>query len=253
MKSWNPHIAAAALAAIAVPAFAATAAAESFVVGVENIDYRPHYGMENGEYTGFGRAVLDAFAADTGHELEYRALPIKRLFQALVDGEIDAKYPDNAYWSAGLKEGADVVYSDPVVSYIDGVLVPKDAVGEGPGRIETLGTVTGFTPWAWTDRIESGAVSVSENPRFSSLVKQAIGGRIDGLYSNVSVAAFRLEEIGQADALVFDPDLPHTASDYHLSTTTEPGLVEAFDAWMAENADKVAALKAEYDVGATEE
>lgn len=234
----------AALLAAATPAMA-----EELTVGVENLQYLPHYTVENGEYAGFGRAVLDAFAADTGHTLVYEPLPVNRLFKGLVEGKVDLKYPDNSYWSTDLKDGKNVVYSEPVVTYVDGVNVLPERVGQGAENIETLGLVTGFTAWAWKDRIDSGASRRSENADFEALVKQTLAGRVDGAYANTAVVAYQLDRMGQDGALVFDADLPHTRDTYHLSTTTHPEVIEEFNAWMAANPEKLAELKAEYGVG----
>ncbi len=35
---------------------------KSFIIGVDNTEYYPMYGYENGKYTGFARELLDSFA-----------------------------------------------------------------------------------------------------------------------------------------------------------------------------------------------
>ncbi len=224
------------------------ALADTVIVGVEDLTYYPHYTMEGGEYGGFGRALLDAWASDNGHTLKYEAYPIKRLMENLVEGTVDIKYPDNAYWSAALKDGKPVVYSDKVVEYIDGVSVTPGNVGKGMGSVKKLGTVRGFTPWSWIDLTSSGAVELSEVKSLDGLIKQAINSRIDAAYANVAVIQHQLGEMGQPNALSFDPDLKHTRDYYYASTTTKPELIADFNSWMSENADKVAELKAEYKV-----
>jgi len=243
-KKYTRHVAIAATLAMT----SASAMADEILIGVEDLTYYPHYTIENGEYSGFGRAVLDAWAEDRGHSVTYKAFPIKRLMSMLVDGEVDLKYPDNAYWSSDLKDGKDVTYSEAVVEYIDGVSVKPDQVGNGMGSVKKLGTVRGFTPWAWLDEINSGSVELSELGALDGLVKQVMAGRIDAAYANVSVIQHQLEEMGEAGSLAFDPDLKHTRDFYYLSTTTKPALIEDFNTWMAENADKVTALKEEYNV-----
>eukprot|EP00903_Cladosiphon_okamuranus_P002236 g2234.t1 len=225
-----------------------SALADDILIGVEDLTYYPHYTMEDGEYAGFGRAVLDAWATDRGHTVTYRAFPIKRLMSMLIEGQIDLKYPDNAYWSSDLKDGKSVTYSEAIVEYIDGVSVAPDNVGKGMGSVKKLGTVRGFTPWAWLDEINGGAVELSELGALDGLIKQAAAGRIDAAYANVSVIQHQLGEMGQSGGLKFDPDLKHTRDFYYLSTTTKPTLIDDFNAWMVENTDKVAALKAGYNV-----
>ncbi|TWI92759.1 extracellular solute-binding protein (family 3) [Roseibium hamelinense] len=225
-----------------------SAQAEDIVVGVENLSYYPHYTMDGGEYGGFARALLDAWAADQGHNLTYKPFPITRLMSMLVNGEVDLKYPDNAYWSADMKQDKNVIYSEQIVEYIDGVSVKPEKIGAGMGAVETLGTVRGFTPWSWLDETKSGQVKLSEVNELDGLVKQAVSDRIDAAYANVAVIQHHLSETGQDGALVFDPDLKHTRDFYYMSSTTKPGLIEDFNGWMAANQDKVDALKAEYNV-----
>ncbi|GGB41122.1 hypothetical protein GCM10011316_11340 [Roseibium aquae] len=222
--------------------------AEEIVVGVEELTYYPHYSYQNGEYTGFGRTILDAWASDRGHTLTFKAYPVKRLMNALVEGTIDLKYPDNALWSSDLKEGKNVVYSDQVVEYIDGVSVLPQNSGNGVGSVQVLGTVLGFTPFSWLDLINSGTVELSEVNGLDGLIKQAILGRVDAAYANVAVIQHQLAEMSELNALVFDPNLPHTRDYYHLSSAVKPELIADFNDWMADNADRVEQLKREYGV-----
>lgn len=226
---------------------ATTSYADTLVVGVENIDYLPHYKWDGETYTGFAADVLSAFAADEGHELQFKALPIKRLMQAVVSGDVDLKYPDNAYWSAELKSSVDMRYSDVVEVTVEGVMVTPDNLGKPVDDIQQLGTVLGFTAFSWLDRINAGQVALVENPNFSGMVRQALAGRIDGAYANVHVLDRVLRDLGQDEgALVFDESLPHSQAEYHLSSSTRGDIVAAFNDWLAANQETVAALKAKH-------
>ncbi|MFP3383261.1 substrate-binding periplasmic protein [Tritonibacter sp. SIMBA_163] len=222
-------------------------AAEPLVVGVEDTEYLPHYNWDGETYSGFGADILNRFAADEGYELTFRALPVSRLMQAVINGDVDLKYPDNAYWSADLKEGTDLVYSEPVVEAIDGVMVEPANKGAGGEQIKRLGIVLGFTAFAWLDRIESGSVALTKNSSLTGMVRQALAGRIDGAYANLDVVRHVLVELGHApEALVFDESLPHSVSNYHLSTSTHSDVVAAFDVWMDANPEVIAELKAKH-------
>ncbi|MCP5367136.1 MAG: hypothetical protein H6907_11780 [Hyphomicrobiales bacterium] len=228
----------------------APARADSFVVGVEDTRYFPHYTFENGAYGGFAREILDAFFAAHGHTVEYRALPVQRLFKTFLDGGVDFKYPDSPRWKPDQKAGHAVRYSRPVVSYVDGVSVPPRALGRGIDRVASLSTVRGFTPAGWLDRIAAGRVALRESDSFRGVVEQAIIGRVDGAYANVDVTRDTVDRVlGKPGALVFDPDLPFERGRYHLSTLRHPGILDQFDAWLAREADRVAALKRKYRVG----
>lgn len=224
-----------------------TAVAEPITIGVETIEYLPHYNWDGESYTGFGADVLNRFAADEGYEITWRPLPITRLMQAVANGDVDLKYPDNAYWSAEIKEGKPMVYSAPVVEAIDGVLVKPENLGKPVEEVTRLGIVLGFTAFSWLDRINSGAVTLTENSSFSGMAKQALNGRIDGAYANTDVARRVLVDLGEApEALVFDESLPHSASNYHVSSSKRPEVVAKFDAWMAAHPEVIAELKAKH-------
>jgi polar amino acid transport system substrate-binding protein len=206
------------------------------VVGVETIDYSPVYGYRDGEYVGAARLIFDAFAEARGYRLVYRPLPIKRLMAELVNGGIDLKFPDSPDWNAALREGHSFVYSQPVIAYVDGVVVRRENAQAGPDAIHSIGTVAGFTPFAWLDRIKSGAVQLKENPRFDALLRQVETGRIDGAYANVAVALHAAEStLTPHGAIVFNPNLPHLSDAYRLSAVQHPELIAEFDAWLSGN------------------
>lgn len=235
-------------AALCLSCMAFPAWAGSFVVGVEETQYYPQYTYENGQYGGFAREVLDAFAADRNHKFTYKPLPVVRLFSEFAAGNVDLKYPDNQKWSPDVKAGKSVRYSSPVVTNIDGVSIVaarKDAPVES---IKTLGTVKGFTAWSWADQIKAGTVQLHENNTFAGLVQQALAGRVDGAYASISVVGYQLKSMNKDGALVFAAHLPHQKSDYHLSTIKHPDLIAEFDQWMVEKAAFLAQLKKKYQV-----
>lgn len=218
----------------------------SFVVGVEQLDYLPAYGIEDGAYIGYARELLDAFAADSGYLFEYRPMPVPRLFASLLAGTVDFKYPDSPNWSRAEKEGREVAYSSPAMVHIDGTVVAR---ARDPESIETLGTVTGFTAWAWQDRIDRGEIHVTENADLTSLIRQVLAGRVDGAYANVAVVKHQLDTVlEQPDSLIYRSDLPFDRGTYHLSTTLHSEVIAAFDAWLEANAEQVARLQEDYGV-----
>jgi len=54
-------------------------AQEEIHVGVELQPYQPYSDVENGEYRGYARDLLDAFAAEHGYRFVYMPLPVRRL------------------------------------------------------------------------------------------------------------------------------------------------------------------------------
>jgi polar amino acid transport system substrate-binding protein len=225
--------------------------ADELTVGVETTEYYPQYQYENGNYQGFARDVIDLFASKNGHSVSYKAYPIKRLLSVYLAGEVDLKYPDNAFWASDAKATHKVVYSDPVVNFIDGTLVLPANKDKGIGDKFRLGTIAGFTPFDYLDKIGDGSVKVTENNNLDALVKQVESGRVEGAYFNVAVAMYHLREVmKKPELMVFDASLPHTRSAYAISSIKRPDIVEQFNAFLKSSSAEIQALKDKYQVEA---
>jgi ABC-type amino acid transport substrate-binding protein len=131
-------------------------AGETLVIGVENQSYQPVYAYEQGEYQGYARELFDAWARDRGLKLEYLALPVPRLYASFFEGQVDFKFPDNPHWKQELRTGRALSYSDSVAAFVDGTSVLPANKGHGIDHVKVLGTMGGYTPWAWIDRIKAG-------------------------------------------------------------------------------------------------
>ena len=226
-----------------------TALAEKYVIGVEELEYYPIYAKREGEYSGFARELLDKFSTASGHTFEYKMLPIKRLYNDFLSEKFDLKFPDSSYWQADAKKGKNVVYSDPVLEYIDGVMVSPANIGKGVDNLKTLGSPRGFSPYEYMDAVKAKKIALKEGNSLKSLLKMAESNRIDGVYFNIIVARYFLEHTSfNNDLIIFDKDLPHTRAHYHLSTIKHPELIEEFNAYLNNNRAEVETLKAKYNV-----
>lgn len=224
--------------------------AEEFVVGVEDLAYLPYSAIVDGEYRGYFRDLLDAYAADRGHSVRYRPLPVERLYRELLAGGIDFKLPDNPQWRRDLKADKALTYSDAAAPYIDGVMVPPARLGRAQDQVKLIGTIRGFTPWALLPKIERGEIDLLENNSIGGLLRQVLSQRIDGAYVNADVARYQLEQVlRKPGALVLDTRFPLSASTYRLSTLKHPAVVTDFDAWLADNRQRVAAMQRLWGIG----
>ncbi len=218
---------------------------KEFIVGVENIEYFPQFSNDNGEYKGFARELLDEFAKDKGYKFTYEPLPIKRLLEMFLRGRVDFKYPDNIYWAQDEKKDKKLIYSEPVVEYIDGVVVAPEKVGKT--TLAKLGTIRGFTPFEYMEDIKKGTTELNEASNMSSLLSMGIVGKIDGVYVNVAVARYVLnEQLKKPNALVFDKNLKHTKSNYHFATIKHEAVMKEFNDWMKLRADWIKTTKKKY-------
>jgi polar amino acid transport system substrate-binding protein len=226
-----------------------TGAKEMLVVGVENQYYLPAYAFENGVYKGYARELLDAWARDRNYRIEYRALPVPRLYASFFGGQVDFKFPDNPNWKKDERVGKAITYSDPVVAFVDGTSVRPGKKTANLEEIKILGTLGGFTPWAWLDRIQAGEATLSENFNIEALIRQGMAGRVDGVYANVAVINYQLDHVlKQPGALVFNPKLPYSRDNYQLSSIKHPEIVRDFNEWMRKNRDRIGTLKKQHQV-----
>jgi ABC-type amino acid transport substrate-binding protein len=242
-----------ALASIFSSGASSAAMAQTYVVGVENLAFAPHYSTDaQGNYQGFAREMLDLFASTNGITLEYRPMPVDALLPALLSGQVDLKYPDNPNWAPEQKAGKTLRYSQPVTEYVDGVLVAPERLGQGVGALKRLALVDGWTPRGYEQPVQSGQITLAPSADLKQMIHTALKKQADGAYFNVVVATFYLDNIrAKPGALVFDPSLPHTRSAFHLSTVKQGELLERFDRFLVDHASEVTAIKARYGVEAS--
>ena len=218
-----------------------------FVVGVENIDHYPHYTLQNGEWSGFGRDVLDAFAKDRGYSFTYRPYPVKRLMLKSWQEEVDLMFPDNPLWFPEKKKAVAITYSVNFVEVVEGTLVPPERVGDGINAITILGTITGFTAASYTPYIEKGQVKIDHARDSRYVLLKVLDGRTDAAFMAVDSAKYVLDGVlNTPGSLVFDPSLPYDNYANYVSSVKRPHLIKEFDQFVEQHAAFIAELKQKY-------
>lgn len=232
--------------------FAETVASKTFVIGVELHEYQPYYGFDpaNKEnYIGYAREFLDAFAKEKGYTFEYKMLPVKRLFSEFFANNLDFKFPDNSAWSGEERVGKTIHYSDSVCDFIDGLMVHLDNKDIALEKIQEIGTVRGFTAWAYYDLINRKKMNITEAVSLQALLKQVEAKRIDGAYGNIIVSRFALKDAGIAeDKQVFAQHLPHHKGSYLLSTMKHPDVIAELNSFLTEKAAFISELRKKYHI-----
>lgn len=236
----------------------------TYVIGVEDLSYYPFYVNSKGDYQGFARDLLDAFANHKKVRFIYQAMTPEALFKALLNKEIDFKFPDNPYWQGDAKQGHDIYYSLGVMNYTDGALVlwPKENVTIQD--IKILGTINAFTPFAYLDLINSEKLTVIEYLSLDELVKAILHRKVDAGYFNVLMAKHFVANISLSTLLdvkdkidikldrpiiEFHPDLPHTSSEYFLSSSKHENLINDFNEFLNANPELMKLLNQKYQTG----
>jgi len=220
--------------------------ADTITVGIENLNYFPYYNTSDGNKAGAAVELLEKFNDNSEHKIQLKALPVARLLPTFLSKKVDYKFPANPNWAKKAKEGTNLVYSDPIFKFTDGVLVKKGNQGKG---IKRLGVVRGFTAWDFLDKIESGEVTVTEGSNLESMVKMLDLSRIDGIYCNVNVANYIVNKVfGNNDNIVFDESLPHTTSNYHLASHGNTKVIEDLNAFLIKENVYIKELKNQYNI-----
>lgn len=239
------------VAASLVPGFCLQASGQkTFKVGVELLSYYPAYNFgTKGPGDSASYAILEKFARSENIVFEYVPLPVNRLYKDFLDKSLDFKFPDNPKWRTDLKGEQKVFYSEPVFEYIDGTMVTPSRVKAGKEKIKKVGTVLGFTIWDYLTDIKSGTMTASEYPDFAELLRAGVKGLVDGVYINIAVGNYHLDEnLKQPKALVFDPSLPHTRDSYRLSSLKQSALLERFSSYLKSHAKELDAIRKQYKV-----
>ncbi|MBF0099650.1 MAG: transporter substrate-binding domain-containing protein [Desulfobacterales bacterium] len=222
---------------------------KQLTIGVEELEYYPHYTSNGGVYKGYAREFFDEFAKSKGYTIQFKSLPVKRLYKEFLNGDIDFKYPDSPYWQQDLKKEKSIQYSNAVADYIDGVMVLPENKGNGLDKLNNLGTMMGFTAWDYLDLINSQKIKLSENNTFTGLLQQVIIKRIDGAYVNVAVANYQINEVlKKPGILVFNANLPHTKGAYFCSTIKHPEIIKEMNTFLSERKTLVDELQKKYQV-----
>jgi len=222
-----------------------------YIIGVEGLSYYPHYSFDREYgYQGVYKEILDLFAAKNGYSFTYSAMPVDRLYEALlVHKTVDFKYPDHPLWKAPLKQPYKVVYSEPMVNFTDGLMVLPENKGKGLDGLSMLGIPRGFTPVGYEQFIANGTIKLHDNPSFGALLRMAVKGRLDGIYINVHVARHHLKtRLFLPGGLVFDDSLPYVSDSYRFATVKHPKVMKEFDKFLSEEKAKIELIKRRFDI-----
>lgn len=208
----------------AINSFAAEA--KTIVVAIEKLQYHPLYFIENGEFKGFARDVLDQFFYKKNYSVKYKVLPYFRANKELKEKKVDLMFPDNPLWLNDKKAGENFIYSTPVISYTDGFFSLKGHKYKNVKDIKVVGTIFGFNITPLKKRIDSGLVEVKEVFEVEKLLELLYLGRVDAIYLNTSVGAFYDREVSKKRQLELLPILDHVQSGYCFSSISRKDLVE---------------------------
>lgn len=221
-----------------------------FVIGVGEYDYLPHTGFVDGKFTGFGVALLDAFANSKGYVFEYKSVPILRMFKVFLDEtSVDFMYPNNSYWNEENQKKRKVAFSDSVVSYVDGMIVQEKNRKITLSELNNVGILNGFDPIQYIDKIKDKKIILHNQNNVVSLLKMVLKQRVQAAYLNPLVAAYYVKkEIKTDEVLVLAENLPYIKSNYCFSTIKYKKIINEFNDFLVKEHLFVEKLKIKYGV-----
>ncbi|MCV2886512.1 transporter substrate-binding domain-containing protein [Aestuariibacter sp. AA17] len=218
--------------------------AQTFIVGVEKIDYYPHYNFQHGSDKGYAWALLEAFAEAHNYKFVYQPLPVARLKRELTKGTVDFAYPDNAKWHHD--ESPHKAYSKPLTIAMGGTMVRKDWLPGTLDRFESLSVPRGFTPVKWLELAKNNKVTLVEVNDSRAALELVLKGRVTGADIEYHVAKNLLTIMNQADTLALAPSLPYDTVGFSLSSNQHPEVVESLSAFIESNPTFITHLKSRY-------
>ena len=98
--------------------------AKTYVIGIEQLDYYPHYDFKSAQPRGYFFDLMQLYSQWSGDKFVFKALPVKRLYKDSVE-LTDFVYPDNKAWQPhlGVDEQITKYYSAPVIYTLGATMV----------------------------------------------------------------------------------------------------------------------------------
>ncbi len=211
-------------------------------------------GMEEHEMDNAGRNELffkdfiKAFGDKYHYQIQIREYPVKRLFAEFVNQKVDIKYPDHPKWGEDARKGLNIAYSDPVVSYREGVFVLPENVGKGLDNLRRLSIIRGFSPWPYMDRVKDKSITLVESSNDETAIKMTILERADGSYLSQAATEYTQNQLKLEKKLVLDQSLPNITDVYYVSTIKHPDLLKQINSFMKDEKALVDKLKMKHGV-----
>lgn len=226
-----------------------TSQAQEYIIGVEDISYYPLYDFAQKPYKeSFTKELLSTFFRHKGYQFKFVALPLKRFDKWYTEDAIDFKFPDNIRWRSEQSNNLNISYSQPVIHLVAGSYVLKNNNSK-PESMTSLGTILGFFPTLWYDKIKSGTVELVEVTSPYSLIKHLLRGNVDVTNIDKNVINYNLKLLGKkSNDIVLNEDIKNEPYAYHFSSINHPGIIKEFDEFLNENPKVIARIKTKYSI-----
>jgi len=225
--------------------------AKEYIIGVENLSYYPLYDFSEQELErdSFSKELLSAFFSHHGYQFKFVALPLKRFNKWYIEEAIDFKFPDNVRWRTAQLSELNVTYSQAVLHLTAGSYVLNKNKSLPRKAIKRLGTILGFTPTLWYDRVEDETIELIEEDSSFSLIKHLLHGNVEAINIDKNVINYNLQLLNQQeDDIVLNKHIKYERYAFHFSTILYPEIISEFDAFLESHRQLVTEMKIKYGI-----
>lgn len=220
--------------------------AKEFVIGVEDVSYYPLFDFNSNKPT-YTTELFRMFEEYSGYKLTYLSLPIKRFDKWLLEQNIDFKYPDSEIWYTDSELYRRLHFSDSTIKLVSGTITLKDQMFK-EGELKNVGTLLGFFPTQWINKIRSKEVELYENSSTIVLVRQLLNQHIQAIDIEPSVVNYNLEKLNAKGAAVINTQFDFRIYDYQLSTLHHPDELKVFNAFLKDKQLEIKQLQKRFNI-----
>ncbi|GLX77766.1 hypothetical protein tinsulaeT_11060 [Thalassotalea insulae] len=190
-----------------------------FVVGVEAIEYSPHYNFVSPSQPNFFGDFIKWLERKTQCQFLVRSLPIKRLVLEYEQaGKLDFIYPDNPNWHRG--QGGARYFSEELITALGTTIVQQQNLNIQVSNFNSLAFPRGFSPVAWYPLQNMYDIKFIETTNALAALKMVDTERADGADIEYNVAQYLMRK-NHIQNLKIAKNLPFTPTSFHLSTLRE--------------------------------
>lgn len=221
--------------------------AKTYVIGIEQLDYYPHYDFKSAQPRGYFFDLIQLYSQWSGDEFVFKALPVKRLYKDSIE-LTDFVYPDNRAWQPHLDIDSNITkyYSAPVIYTLGATMVLPEKRSMTMDEFKVLANIHGFSPTLWMELKQHHKFKILDVPDAESALRMAMRGRVDAANVEYNVALHHLQQMKLSGALVMAEHLPFTNLAFHLSSQKHPEQIRRFNQFLIEQQDQIQRLKRRY-------
>ena len=115
--------------------------------------------------------------------------------------------------------------------------------------VKRLGTIYGFHPTFWFDRVQNNTLELIENSSSISIVKHLLRGNVDAINIDSNVINYNLKLLQQdKDAVVLNEGIMHGRFSFYFSTINYPEIMQQFDEFLVTHHVFITELKTKYAI-----